>query len=145
MSNPDAQIEPKNCRRPLLQVTNWLSSCQMRSTYIPWLLSGPGADWPCSAFHEKIAKLKPTDQDTKPNTIWVGILKHNKKPGDHLVQTDCLWAKCGKVSWSSPQQDINRPLRALLMWQTSINSPRRPKTSRRSVKPTSQSKCQMSQ
>jgi hypothetical protein len=51
----------------------------------------------CSAFHDKIAKLRPTDQDTKPNTLWVGILKDNKKPSDDLVQTDCLWAKCGKV------------------------------------------------
>jgi len=51
----------------------------------------------CSVFHDKIAKLRPTDQDTKPNTLWVGILKDNKKPSDDLVQTDCLWAKCGKV------------------------------------------------
>ena len=52
----------------------------------------------CRAFHEKIARLKPTDQDTKPNTFWVGILKLDREPGHELVQADCLWAKCGKVS-----------------------------------------------
>lgn len=38
------------------------------------------------------------DHDTKPNTLWVGILKLDREPDDELVQTDCLWAKCGKVS-----------------------------------------------
>ena len=63
------------------------------------------ANYPASAFHEKIARLKPIDQDTKPNTFWVGILKHNRNPSDDLVQTDCLWAKCGKVSSSSTFDD----------------------------------------
>jgi hypothetical protein len=55
------------------------------------------ADCLCRAFHEKIARLKPTDQDTKPNTLWVGILKLDREPGHELAQADCLWAKCGKV------------------------------------------------
>lgn len=80
--------------RPRLGPHHVRRSVRILCSYISFMSC---ADWPCSAFHQKIASLRPGDLETRPDTFWVGVLKHNKKPTDDLLQTDCLWAKCSKV------------------------------------------------
>lgn len=46
-----------------------------------------------STFHTKVSALRPTGAEGQlvPGSVFIAVLKHDKKPTDILVQSDVVW------------------------------------------------------